>query len=147
MANTDSAISDTDLDPEEFTLLLEWIDDIPLTRVKRNLNRDFADAGYCADSVFSQSSRVNYLFYSVSVLVAEVIHHQLNEAKVTQLVEKHNYQSANANGNKKGNWELLRRLDYYFSAVIRFLGLEKVYFSTHYRFSETARAILTKLSV
>ncbi|XP_063726783.1 sperm flagellar protein 1-like isoform X2 [Symsagittifera roscoffensis] len=75
-----------EIDHEQFTLLLEWIDEMPLTRVKRNLNRDFSDA----------------------VLVAEVIHHQLAESKVAQLVEKHNYQSANSSENKKANWELLR---------------------------------------
>ena len=45
----------------------------------------------------------------VVVLVAEVIHHQLAESKVAQLVEKHNYQSANSSENKKANWELLRQ--------------------------------------
>ncbi|XP_075248909.1 sperm flagellar protein 1-like isoform X2 [Convolutriloba macropyga] len=75
-----------EIDHEQFTLLLEWIDEMPLTRVKRNLNRDFSDA----------------------VLVAEVIHHQLCDSKVFQLVEKHNYQSANSSENKKANWELLR---------------------------------------
>ena len=34
-----------EIDHEQFTLLLEWIDEMPLTRVKRNLNRDFSDAG------------------------------------------------------------------------------------------------------
>lgn len=78
--------AEEEIDHEQFTLLLEWIDEMPLTRVKRNLNRDFSDA----------------------VLVAEVIHHQLCESKVFQLVEKHNYQSANSSENKKANWELLR---------------------------------------
>ena len=44
-ADRDSPSLEEDFDHDNFTLILEWIDDMPLTRVKRNLNRDFADGG------------------------------------------------------------------------------------------------------
>ncbi|ESO98403.1 hypothetical protein LOTGIDRAFT_178147 [Lottia gigantea] len=62
--------------------LYSWIDSIPLSRPKRNINRDFSDG----------------------VLVAEVVKHSL-----PKLVELHNYAPANSTTHKIQNWSLLNR--------------------------------------
>ena len=62
---------------EELQALYAWIDEIPLTRQKKNINRDFSDG----------------------VLVAEVVHHFL-----PKLVELHNYSPANSTQQKMDNW-------------------------------------------
>ena len=60
--------------------LYNWIDQIPLSRPKRNISRDFADG----------------------VMAAELIHHF-----APSLVEMHNYSAANALAHKMYNWETL----------------------------------------
>ncbi|KAI9094027.1 hypothetical protein DFS34DRAFT_251118 [Phlyctochytrium arcticum] len=70
--------------------LYAWIDEIPLSRPKRNIQRDFSDG----------------------VATAEVVKHFL-----PKLVDLHNYPSANAVGQKFYNWKTLnqkvfRRLGY-----------------------------------
>jgi hypothetical protein len=62
--------------------LYTWIDDIPLSRPKRNFTRDFSDG----------------------VLMAEVIHFYF-----PKLVQLHNYSSANSLRQKKYNWSTLNR--------------------------------------
>lgn len=57
-----------------------WVDDIPLSRPKRNIARDFSD-GVC---------------------VAEVVKHYF-----PKLVELHNYQGANSIQGKMANWDTL----------------------------------------
>ena len=53
-----------DIDEEEVQMVYNWIDEIPLSRPKRNISRDFADG----------------------CLLAEVIHHF-----VPKIIELHNY--------------------------------------------------------
>ena len=36
------------VDEEDMQELYQWIDDIPLSRPKKNINRDFSDGGVCA---------------------------------------------------------------------------------------------------
>ena len=67
----------TDLSEEELQELYAWIDEIPLTRQKKNITRDFSDG----------------------VLAAEVVHHFL-----PKLVDLHNYSPANAIQQKVTNW-------------------------------------------
>jgi len=62
--------------------LYTWIDEIPLSRPKRNISRDFADA----------------------VLVAEVVAHYF-----PRLVQLHNYSSANSTPQKIYNWTTLQQ--------------------------------------
>ena len=69
-----------DLTEHELKPLYNWIDQIPLSRPKRNIARDFSDG----------------------VLVAEVIAHFY-----PKLVELHNYSSANAMTQKVYNWQTL----------------------------------------
>ena len=65
------------LSEEELQALYAWIDEIPLSRQKKSINRDFSDG----------------------VLAAEVVHHFL-----PKLVELHNYSPANSSQQKIDNW-------------------------------------------
>lgn len=74
-----SAVPLTEEDLHELYL---WVDDIPISRPKRNIARDFSD-GLC---------------------VAEVVKHFF-----PKLVEMHNYTSANATSQKLINWDTLNK--------------------------------------
>lgn len=71
-----------DVSEDELTNLYTWVDEIPLSRPKRNIARDFADG----------------------VLMAEVVHHYF-----PRLVELHNYSSANGIQQKLYNWNTLNQ--------------------------------------
>jgi len=71
-----------DLDETALQELYTWIDEIPLSRPKKNISRDFSDG----------------------VLVAEIIHHF-----VPKVIDLHNYVPANSNQAKTENWNLLTR--------------------------------------
>ena len=62
--------------------LYQWIDSLPLSRPKKRIERDFADGK----------------------LIAEIIHYYL-----PQLVDLHNYTSANSLDQKKLNWLTLNK--------------------------------------
>jgi hypothetical protein len=77
------------MDDDELQRLYAWVDEIPLSRPKRNIARDFADG----------------------VLAAEVCHHYF-----PRLVDLHNYPPANSMRQKLYNWDtlnarVLRKLD------------------------------------
>merc|ERR1712002_1125179 len=72
----------TDLDEESLQLLYEWIDEIPLSRPKRTITRDFSDG----------------------MLVAEVIQHYF-----PKMVDLHNYSPASSSAQKMNNWGMLQR--------------------------------------
>jgi len=65
---------------EDLQSLYNWVDDIPLSRPKRNISRDFADG----------------------VLAAEIMNHFF-----PRLVEMHNYSSASSQDKKHYNWTTL----------------------------------------
>lgn len=65
-----------------FPAIVLQVDEIPLSRPKRNIARDFAD----------------------SVLLAEIVHHYF-----PKLVELHNYSSANGIQQKLYNWNTLNQ--------------------------------------
>ena len=69
-----------DLTDDQLQKLYTWIDEIPLSRPKRNIARDFADG----------------------VLVAEIVSHYF-----PRLVELHNYSAANSYAQKIYNWNTL----------------------------------------
>jgi len=69
-----------DIAEEELHALYTWVDEIPLSRPKRNIARDFSDG----------------------VLCAEVIRHYF-----PNLVELHNYSPANSVQQKMYNWNTL----------------------------------------
>lgn len=68
------------LDDDELQRIYQWVDEIPLSRTKRNIARDFADG----------------------VLTAEIVAHYF-----PRLVEMHNYPAANSFATKMYNWNTL----------------------------------------
>lgn len=70
------------LDDEELQRIYQWVDEIPLSRPKRSIARDFADG----------------------VLVAEIVAHYF-----PRLVELHNYSGANGYAQKIYNWSTLNQ--------------------------------------
>lgn len=75
---------------EDLQKLYNWVDEIPLSRPKRNIARDFADG----------------------VLFAEIVNHYF-----PKIIEIHNYSAANSNVQKQYNWntlnqKVLRKLGY-----------------------------------
>lgn len=70
------------LDEEKLQELFAWIDEIPLSRPKKTITRDFSDG----------------------VMVAEVVHHF-----IPRIVEIHNYTPANSTIQKQSNWGTLNR--------------------------------------
>ena len=78
------------LTDDQLQKLYTWIDEVPLSRPKRNIARDFADG----------------------LLLAEVVKHYF-----PRLVELHNYPAANSTQQKMYNWntlntKVLRKLGY-----------------------------------
>ena len=69
-----------ELSEEDLQEVYAWIDEIPLSRQKKNIARDFSDG----------------------VLAAEVVHHFL-----PKLVDLHNYTPANSTQQKIENWRTL----------------------------------------
>ena len=68
------------MDDEELQRVYQWVDEIPLSRPKRNIARDFADG----------------------VLTAEIVNHYF-----PKLIELHNYPAANSYSQKIYNWNTL----------------------------------------
>ncbi|KAI9143351.1 hypothetical protein BKA69DRAFT_119908 [Paraphysoderma sedebokerense] len=79
-ANNNRKKTNSSLTDEQLTILYQWVDEIPLSKVKRNFTRDFSDG----------------------VLTAEIIRHYL-----PKLVDLHNYPSANSTSQKLYNWNTL----------------------------------------
>lgn len=71
-----------ELDEESLQRLYEWIDEIPLSRPKRTITRDFSDG----------------------MLVAEVIQHYF-----PKMVDLHNFSPASSSNQKLNNWGVLQR--------------------------------------
>lgn len=70
------------LDDESLQILFTWIDQIPLSRKKKNLTRDFSDG----------------------LLAAEIVKYFF-----PRMVEIHNYRNANSVNQKLSNWSTLSR--------------------------------------
>lgn len=75
-----AALGDAPLSEDDLHALYLWVDDIPLSRPKRNISRDFAD-GVC---------------------VAEIVKYYF-----PRLVELHNYTASCNAKQKQDNWETL----------------------------------------
>lgn len=70
-------------------LVYNWVDEIPLSRPKKNITRDFSDGGRLKQTV---------------VLMAEIIQYY-----IPSLVQVHNYSGQHAVEKKMYNWETLNR--------------------------------------
>jgi uncharacterized coiled-coil protein SlyX len=69
-----------ELDEDDIQMIYEWIDEIPLSRPKRNITRDFADGAMLAEVIKNYHPR---------------------------LVELHNYPLAHNSQQKTSNWNIL----------------------------------------
>jgi len=65
---------------EEMQQIYNWVDEIPLSRPKKNISRDFSDG----------------------ILMAEVVKHF-----IPRIVDLHNYSAANSVGPKMANWNTI----------------------------------------
>ena len=72
------------LDEEEMQMIYNWVDEIPLSRPKRNIARDFSDGG-------NPLNFETMMFTFGIVLMAEVVKHF-----IPHLVEIHNYSAAHS---------------------------------------------------
>lgn len=71
-----------ELKEDDLNKLYGWVDQIPLSRKKKSITRDFSDG----------------------ILVAEIVKHF-----IPRLVELHNYAGANSTNQKLNNWQTLNR--------------------------------------
>ena len=69
-----------DITEDDLQIIYNWVDEIPLTRPKRNIARDFSDG----------------------VMLAEIVKHYL-----PKLVDIHNYSQAHSLSQKTYNWNTL----------------------------------------
>lgn len=75
-----------ELTQEQFHEVYVFVDQVPISKIKRNLNRDFSDG----------------------CLAAEVISYNLPQSH-KGLIQVHNYISTNQIKQKRANWQLLNR--------------------------------------
>ncbi|KAG8513421.1 Sperm flagellar protein 1, partial [Galemys pyrenaicus] len=87
------------VDEEALHQLYLWVDNIPLSRPKRNLSRDFSDGGVHPRVYVCAPVRILFV-----LLVAEVI-----KFYFPKMVEMHNYVPANSLQQKLSNWGHLNR--------------------------------------
>ena len=82
------------LSEEEMQMIYNWVYEIPLSRPKRNIARDFSDGGK------------HFMVYNLFclVLVAEIVKHF-----VPHIVELHNYSAAHSVSQKTYNWNTLNQ--------------------------------------
>ena len=106
----DSSCSNmVELTEQELQHLYAWIDEIPLSRQKKNISRDFSDGGmhYIKYIIIHLH---NFIIYSLIfpfslVMAAEIVHHFF-----PRIIEIHNYPAANSTTQKLDNWRLLNRM-------------------------------------
>ncbi|CAL8101808.1 unnamed protein product [Orchesella dallaii] len=99
------------LNPQDLEELYSWIDTVPLTRPKKNINRDFSDGGDMSSDCNFQTKRIfmiQYLYKAFIpqhlVSVAELVHFYM-----PRLIELHNYVNASSSAQKRINWSMLNR--------------------------------------
>lgn len=111
-----------DLSEEELQALYCWIDEIPLSRQKKNITRDFSDGGRIpVIRVYNINSKaiISVTLFPSEVLTAEIVHHFL-----PHLVELHNYSPANSSLQKMENWKTLNsKMKLFFHSQLKFFCL------------------------
>ena len=70
------------LTEDELNQIYNWVDEIPLSKPKKNITRDFADG----------------------TLLAEIVHHYY-----PRIIDLHNYSSSNSTSQKLYNFNTLNR--------------------------------------
>jgi hypothetical protein len=103
---------------EELQDIYTWVDQIPLSRPKRNIARDFADGGngaWCSGFVSSQGrsrvvTRDSNSYYCVLYRISAVLVSEITKHFFPRMVELHNYSSSHSVGQKLYNWNTLNRM-------------------------------------
>ncbi|MGH0151040.1 UNVERIFIED_CONTAM: hypothetical protein FKN15_019190 [Acipenser sinensis] len=104
-----------DLDDDSLQELYSWVDNMPLSRPKRNVTRDFSDGEAGLNSLQELYSWVDNMplsrpkrnvtrDFSDGVLAAEIVNFHF-----PKLVEMHNYVPASSTQQKVDNWSQLNR--------------------------------------
>lgn len=88
--------------------LYAWIDEVPLSRQKKNIARDFSDGGNVWKFEKKIGEYLNCVCTSISVMAAELAQHFF-----PNMVELHNYPPANSTSQKLTNWRTLNRKNPY----------------------------------
>ena len=83
----------TRINEEEMQEVYNWVDEIPLSRPKKNIARDFSDCG---------KFEIFFILFFPIVLVAEVVKHFL-----PNMIDLHNYSNAHSIQQKTYNWNTL----------------------------------------
>ena len=120
-----AAVLCQELSTAELHAVYRWIDQLPLTKPKKNIARDFSDAGNTTSTRTQQTSQALpadtaraahgqhmptvtltspalHLPLVLSVLLSEVLHHYH-----PKLVDLHNYSPALSLATKRTNWQTL----------------------------------------
>lgn len=79
-------VQDIQLDVSQLQQVYKFVDQVPSSRTKRNMNRDFSDGSYMADII---------KFYL--------------PATHKKMFDQHNYVSTSTQHVKKSNWDLLNK--------------------------------------
>ena len=93
-----------ELDEQLLQDLYAWIDQVPLSRSKRRIERDFSDGGI-KNLIYSIFFPEFIQILNIKVMVAELVKYYF-----PNWVELHNYAPANNTQQKMINWGLLNRL-------------------------------------
>ena len=90
------------INEEEMQEVYNWVDEIPLSRPKKNIARDFSDCG-TYHFLLLQFVTYTYLYFFIyTVLIAEVLKHFL-----PNIVDLHNYSNSHSVQQKSANWNTL----------------------------------------
>lgn len=92
--------SNQEFEGHNYMFIYEWVDEVNLSRPKKNIARDFSDGGNDQNICLYFLQKI-YLINNV-VLVAELIKN-FN----SKLVELHNYPAAYSTNKKRYNWNTL----------------------------------------
>lgn len=111
-----------DLTKSQVERLYGWIDEIPLSRQKRTIARDFSDGGNINTQPVDSWITLDHSCIPVcghTVMAAEVMHYFY-----PKYVELHNYTPANATPQKLENWRTLN------SETVRSMRLAEILHSS-----------------
>ena len=89
------------LNPSMLADLYQWIDQIPLSKPKKRIERDFADGEH---NLFFSLNTLIVVSLVAGTLVAEVVRHYLPD-----LIDMHNYSPTSSFTQKKANWTMLNK--------------------------------------
>lgn len=97
------------LDDEELQKIYTWVDEIPLSRPKRNITRDFSDGGEHGIALPPSRQRQKYYPALPPPLISPVLFAETVRHYFPKLIDMHNYSPANSVRQKMYNWATLNQ--------------------------------------